>query len=136
MRAFGKDRARETQAPARSISAAVPTPLGPPVGCHPTPSDGIAHVVTEILQTRARSEEMDQITSGAKEVSLIAAKKSPASCGDCDVPEPVRVALASICVNASELSLEKRRALVSALGGRRSSQDRRRQGQGEGERPT
>ena len=43
MRAFGKDRARETQAPARSIPAAVPTPLGPPVGCHPTPSDGIAH---------------------------------------------------------------------------------------------
>ena len=43
MRAFGKDRARETQAPARSILAAVPTPLGPPVGCHPTPSDGIAH---------------------------------------------------------------------------------------------
>ena len=43
MRAFGKDRARETQAPARSILAAVPTPLGPPVGCHPTPSDGIAY---------------------------------------------------------------------------------------------
>ena len=43
VRAFGKDRARETQAPARSILAAVPTPLGPPVGCHPTPSDGIAH---------------------------------------------------------------------------------------------
>ena len=43
VRAFGKDRARETQAPARSITAAVPTPLGPPVGCHPTPSDGIAH---------------------------------------------------------------------------------------------
>ena len=43
MRAFGKDRARETQAPARPILAAVPTPLGPPVGCHPTPSDGIAH---------------------------------------------------------------------------------------------
>ena len=43
MRAFGKDRARETKAPARSILAAVPTPLGPPVGCHPTPSDGIAH---------------------------------------------------------------------------------------------
>ena len=45
MRAFGKDRARETQAPARSILAAVPTPLGPPVGCHPTPSDGIAHAI-------------------------------------------------------------------------------------------
>ena len=43
MRAFGKDRAPETKAPARSITAAVPTPLGPPVGCHPTPSDGIAH---------------------------------------------------------------------------------------------
>ena len=43
MRAFGKDRARETQAPARSILAAVPTPLGPPVGCRPTPSDGIAY---------------------------------------------------------------------------------------------
>ena len=43
MRAFGKDRARETKAPARSITAAVPTPLGPPVGCHPTPSDGIAY---------------------------------------------------------------------------------------------
>ena len=43
MRAFGKDRARETKAAARSIPAAVPTPLGPPVGCHPTPSDGIAH---------------------------------------------------------------------------------------------
>ena len=43
VRAFGKDRARETQAPARSILAAVPTPLGPPVGCHPTPSDGIAY---------------------------------------------------------------------------------------------
>ena len=43
VRAFGKDRAREAKAPARSITAAVPTPLGPPVGCHPTPSDGIAH---------------------------------------------------------------------------------------------
>ena len=43
VRAFGKDRAPETKAPARSITAAVPTPLGPPVGCHPTPSDGIAH---------------------------------------------------------------------------------------------
>ena len=43
MRAFGKDRAPETKAPARSITAAVPTPLGPPVGCHPTPSDGIAY---------------------------------------------------------------------------------------------
>ena len=47
MRAFGKDRARETQAPARSILASVPTPLGPPVGCHPTPSDGIAHANVE-----------------------------------------------------------------------------------------
>ena len=43
MRAFGKDRAPEAKAPARSIPAAVPTPLGPPVGCHTTPSDGIAY---------------------------------------------------------------------------------------------
>ena len=43
VRAFGKDRAPETKAPARSIPAAVPTPLGPPVGCRPTPSDGIAY---------------------------------------------------------------------------------------------
>ena len=46
MRAFGKDRARETKAPARSITAAVPTPLGPPVGCRPTPSDGIAYATS------------------------------------------------------------------------------------------
>ena len=48
VRAFGKDRAPETKAPARSITAAVPTPLGPPVGCHPTPSDGIAYALLSV----------------------------------------------------------------------------------------
>ena len=55
VRAFGKDRAPETKAPARSITAAVPTPLGPPVGCHPTPSDGIAYACpTYVGQAREK----------------------------------------------------------------------------------
>ena len=70
MRAFGKDRARETQAPARSILAAVPTPLGPPVGCHPTPSDGIAHATlrTEISKGKGlkmRGLELRDVTTAA-----------------------------------------------------------------------
>ena len=70
MRAFGKDRARETQAPARSILAAVPTPLGPPVGCHPTPSDGIAHanhrtVISVGKGLKMRGFELRVVTTAA-----------------------------------------------------------------------
>ena len=59
MRAFGKDRARETKAPARSITAAVPTPLGPPVGCHPTPSDGIAHAIVATNNSKGKGLSID-----------------------------------------------------------------------------
>ena len=60
-------------------------------GAHvPDNLDKISALLTELLRARARSEEMDRITSGAKDPALVAAKKSPAPCGDCDVPEPVR----------------------------------------------